>query len=376
MQATFHREGLLAACQIAHGVVPARDVKPVLRHLKILVQEGRGTLLATDTEVGVRLEVRGVQTSRPGETLVPADRFLSILRELTDDEVTLEAEAEKTLLHGQSSEFEMLGSDPADFPDFPDFAEEKYHELAAGVLRELIRRTLFAVSTGAAHYGATTGVLWELKEDKVRLVATDGHRLALAEGPAQAHAGHNAQQGLPVVPVKALSLLERNLQEPEETVRVSFRPNEVLLKTERATIYSRLVEGRFPEYERVLPQKCPHKVALTAGPLYAAVRQAAIMADEESKKVVFTFTPGKLRLEARGAAAGRSKVELVVPYEGKKFEIAFNPKLLSDMLRVLEEDTELSLEMTGAEKPALFRTPDNNYLYVVMPMQLGEYGER
>src|SRR5206468_12002024 len=110
-------------------------------------------------------------------------------------------------------------------------------------------------------------------------------RLAVIEGPATAHGGHDTKGQTPVVPTKAMSLLERNLQDPDEVVRVSLRPNEVLFKTERAMIYSRLVEGRYPAYREVFPKKQTVKVHLSVGPFYTAVRQAAVMTDEESKKV-------------------------------------------------------------------------------------------
>jgi DNA polymerase-3 subunit beta len=368
MKATCHREGLLAACQLVSVAVPARDVKPVLRNIKAIVDDDRCRLMATDTEVGVRMEVRGVKAEESGEALLPAARVVSILRESTDEEMTIEAGPDACVLRGQLNEFEMPGEDPTVFPEFPDFAEDRYHELTAGGLREMIRRTIFSVATEATRYGATTGVLWELEDGKARLVATDGRRLALSDGPATSHAGHSTKGQMPVVPVKAMTLLERNLQEPDETVRVSIRPNEVLMKTERAMIYSRLVEGRFPSYKQVLPQKHNHKIALTAGPFQTAVRQAAIMTDDESKRVVFHFARNKLTLQARGAGSGRSKVEMPLAYEGKAVEISFDPKFLIDMLRVLDPEAQLTLELVDGNSPALFRSEAGDYLYVVVPL--------
>jgi DNA polymerase-3 subunit beta len=368
MKATCHREGLLAACQLVSVAVPSRDIKPVLRNFKAVVDGDRCTLMATDTEVGIRMEVRSVKTDEPGEALLPAGRVLAILRESTDDEMTIEAGTDACLLRGQSNEFEMPAEDPAVFPEFPTFAEDKYHELTAGVLREMIRRTIFSVATEATRYGATTGVLWELEDSRARLVATDGRRLALCDGPATAHAGHTTKGQMPVVPVKAMTLLERNLHEDEEVVRIGIRPNEVLMKTERAMIYSRLVEGRFPNYKQVLPTKHNYKIALVAGPFQTAVRQAAIMTDEESKRVLFQFARGKLTLQARGVGSGRSKVEMPLEYDGKAVEISFDPKFLIDMLRVLDPATKLTLDLTDGNSPALFRTEGGDYSYVVVPL--------
>src|SRR5919204_504617 len=253
MKAVCQREALLSACQLASVAVASRDVKPILKNLKAIVEPERCTLMATDLELGIRLEVRSVKVEEPGEAILPTAKILSILRESTDEELVLEA-------------------------------------------------------------------------GRARLVATDGRRLALAEGPATAHGGHSTKGQMPVVPAKAMSLLERNLQEEDELVRVSLRTNDVLIKTERAMIVSRLVEGRYPDYKRVLPQKAAAKVPLTVGPFHTAVRQAAIMTDEESKRVVFTFAKKKLTLQASGAETGRSKVELPVEYDGKAIDISFDPR--------------------------------------------------
>src|SRR5262245_34768918 len=369
MKALCHREGLLAACQLASVAVASRDIKPILRNIKAVVEAERCTLMATDLELGIRLEVRSVRVEEPGEAILPTAKILSILRESTDEELTLEGGPDACVVRGQFNEFEMPGEDPSVFPDVTPFSEEKYHELTAGVLREMIRRTLFAAADAEhARFSATTGVLWELEGEQARLVATDGHGLALTEGPAAAHGGHSTKGQAPVVPAKAMSLLERNLQEEDEPVQVSFRPNEVLIRTERAMIVSRLVEGRFPDYRRVLPQKAAAKVPLTVGPFHTAVRQAAIMTDEDSKRVVFTFAKKKLTLQAHGPERGRSRVELPLEYDGKGVEISFDPKYVTEMLRVLDPDARLTLELEDGNKPALFRNEPGDYSYVVVPL--------
>jgi DNA polymerase-3 subunit beta len=230
----------------------------------------------------------------------------------------------------------------------------------------MIRRTIFAAATENPRY-AVTGVLWELEESVARLVATDGRRLAVMQGPATSHDGHDTKGQTHVVPTKAMQLLERNLQDPKEPVRVALRPNEALFKTERAMIYSRLVEGRYPPYREVFPKKPTVKVPLVVGPFYSAVRQAAVMTDEESKKVLFTFEKKKVTMQAQGATTGRSKVDLAVDYDHKPIKIAFDPKYLTEMLRVLNGDEPLTLELVDANTVGLFRVGEN-YSYIAMPL--------
>jgi DNA polymerase-3 subunit beta len=367
MKALCRREGLLSACQLASAAIPARrDVKPILSNIKAVADEGRCTLMATDLELGIRLDVAGLTIQEPGEAILPAARLVAILREARDDELSIEADPSACVVRGPSMEFEMPSEDPAQFPDLPTFAEEKFHEITAGTLREMIRRTVFAAAQETARY-SMTGVLWELEGETAKLVATDGRRLALAQGLATPHGGHTTKGQAPVVPSKAMNLLERNLQDDEETVKICLRPNEVLFRTERAVIYSRLVEGRFPDYRQVFPKKPAVKVALAATPFQAAVRQAAIMTDDDSKRVTFHFAKNKLTLQAQGVTAGRSKVELPVEYDAKAIDVNFNPAFLIDVLKVLPAEADLSLDLVDGASPALFKS-GANYSYLVMPL--------
>jgi DNA polymerase-3 subunit beta len=367
MRAICHREGLLAACQIANAALSSKDIKPILKNFKAIAGDGRCTLMATDLEIGIRLDVQGLTIEEPGEAILPAGRLIAILREARDAELSIEADPSSCLVKGASLEFELLSEDPSQFPDVPTFTEEKYHEITAGSLREMIRRTVFAAADDQGRY-SMTGVMWELEDGAARLVATDGKRLAIAQGVATAVGGHTTKGQMPVVPTKAMSLLERNLaDDAEETVRVSLRPNEVLFRTGRAIIYSRLVEGRFPDYRVVLPKKSATKVTFAAAPFQAAVRQAAIMVEEDSKRVNFRFGKNLLTLESQGATSGRSKVEFPIDYEGKAMTIGFNPNYLIEMLKVLPPDAELVADLIDDKTPVLFHS-GGNYRYLVMPL--------
>jgi DNA polymerase-3 subunit beta len=260
----------------------------------------------------------------------------------------------------------MPGEDAAEFPEIAGFKDEKYHEVTAGALREMIRRTVFAAARESARY-SMTGVLWEFSGEQIRLVATDGRRLAVATSSATNHGAADTKGATHVVPTKAMGLLERLLQDAAEPVRVVLRPNEALFQTERATLYTRLVEGRYPNYQEVIPKKAATKIPLDVSKFQSAVRQAAIMTDEESKRVIFTFGKGKVTLQADAGESGKSKVELPIDYDGKEIKIAFDANFVTDMLRVLPPDAALSLELVDSQTPALFRQ-GADYQYVVMPL--------
>ncbi|MCS6978384.1 MAG: DNA polymerase III subunit beta [Gemmatales bacterium] len=373
MKAVFDREALLHAFQTVSGVVPSRPVRPVLANGKLVVESDRAVLAATDLDaVGIRYEIRGVQVRQPGVVLAPCHQTASILKEMPDQEITLTGDEQRCVIEGSASEFEVPSEDPAQYPDVPSWQGENYHQIAAGVLRELITRTAFAAAVEGARY-ALNGVMWELGPERFRLVATDGRRLAVADAVGIMHGKHSTESQTPVVPTKAMTLIERSLTDPEEQVFVAFGPNEVLVKTSRAEVYGRLVEGRFPPYKEVFPKKHTARVKLTAGPFLAAIRQAATISDPESRGVSFAFGKGKVTLSSVASQAGRAKVEMPLEYDGKALQIAFDPRFLTDMLRVLEPDSELTLDLLDENSPALFRVGES-YQYIVMPLARSSAG--
>lgn len=366
MKLDCEREALLQDFQLVAAAAASKDVKPILKHVKAIAAGDRCTLMATDLELGIRLEVRSPKVVKPGEAILPTSRLLSILRESTDERLTIDGDSERVMVVGRSTEFEMPSDDPANFPDVPSFADGKYHELTAGSLRTMIHRTVFAAARESTRY-AMTGALWELEGDTARLVATDSKRLAIITGDAKSVGGHSTKDGQHLVPTKAMALLDRNLVDDAELVKVALKPNEVLFQAGRAIVYSRLVDGRYPPYKEIIPKKLAAKIPLAVGPFLAAVRQAAIMTDDETRKVSFRFAPGKLTLEAQGAGTGRSKVELALEYDGAKIDINFDPQFMIDMLKVLEPDDPLTLELSDSTRPAMFRS-GASYMYLVMPL--------
>jgi DNA polymerase-3 subunit beta len=367
MKATFDRESLLQGFQLAASVIPSRVVRPVLANVKLSAGPDRVVARATDLEsVGISYEIRGVRVEKAGDVLLPSGHTGTILRELPDQEVAIEGNGEGVWIRGAASEFQLPGEDPEHYPDVPGFSGDNYHQVQAGVLRELIHRTSFAVAQESVRY-ALSGVMWELGPERFRLVATDGRRLAVADGIGLMQGNHNTESVMPVVPSKAVTLIERNLSDPEEQVLVHFGPNEVLVKTSRAEIYGRLVEGRFPSYKDVLPKKRNAVVKVAAGAFHSAVRQAAAVNDPDSRRVQFDFGKGKVTLSSGGSERGRARVELPVEHEGKALQIGFDPRYLLDMLRVLDSDAEVVLELVDSESPAVFRV-GTAYVYVVMPL--------
>jgi DNA polymerase-3 subunit beta len=367
MKISFDREQFLPAFQAAATVAPSRSPKPILQNVKLDVTESGGILMATDMEVGIRLSVPGLDVSKPGSVILPVARFGSILRESSDDKLRLETTERGTTVKGDRSEFKLNAENPEEFPSVATFKEEKYHELPARLLKEFIRRTIFATDNESSRY-ALGGVLMEFHEEKIIAVGTDGRRLAKMEAAAKSHGGHLSGDTTTIIPSRSLQLIERILTEGDAEVQISARQNDVLVKTPRATIYSRLVEGRFPRWRDVFPQRHDAaKVDFNVGPFFSALRQAAIVTSDESRGIDFTFENGTIVLAASTAEVGQSRVELPVPYDGAKVTVTLDNRFVADFCKVLDPEKTFTFEFGDGDGPVLLTTGDG-YGYVVMPL--------
>ena len=366
MKIRCHRPSLAHAFQVVSGVVPARTPKDILKNVKLTVHDGSTTLIGTDQEVGIRCEVPGVEVESPGQTLLPTARVVSILRELTDDGVELELTGERVMIRAGRSEFTLAAEDADEFPDVAAFDAQQYHVVPSDVFQTGIRRTVPATDVESTRY-ALGGVLLELDAEKMTMVATDSRRLAVFTGPCRREGEAEAVESRPVIPSKAMTLIDRSIDEETEEVQVAVRGSDVLVKCGSSTIQSRLVEGRFPRYQDVIPTEWNAEVEVLAGPLYSAVRQAQIVTDEESRGVDFVFASDGLTLSSQAPDVGQSKIEIPISYGGEPLTITFDPRYIADFLRVLEPEAQVKLQLIDSESAAVFRCGDD-FLYVVMPL--------
>jgi DNA polymerase III subunit beta len=367
MKAVCEREKLLHAFQTAASVAPSRSPKPILQNLKLDVASDGVMLIGTDLEIGIRMEVEGFSVEEPGSIILPKDRFSRILSESSDEKLRLDNDGGKTCVRGDRSEFQLPSENPDEFPNVAVFGESKYHELPARFFRELIRRTIFATDTESSRY-ALGGVLIEFTENGIVAVATDGRRLAKQEGPAKSVGGHHQSERMTIIPTKALQLIERAIAGNEENVQLSARDNDLLLKSGKSTVYTRLVEGRFPKWRDVFPRReGATEVDLTVGPFHAAVRQAAIVTSEEHRGVDFVFGEGKLLLSSHGAELGESHVELPIAYNGGEIAVMLDPRYLMDFLRVLDAESNVTFLIRDSESAVVCSTNDG-YANVIMPL--------
>jgi DNA polymerase-3 subunit beta len=319
---------------------------------------------ATDLEVSLRGSIQQVEMKTKGDVLVPADKLMQIVRESADDTLVLEAEEQTCHVRGQDSHFEIYGQDPKEFPPIPDMEGSPDLEIETGVLVELIDKTIFASAKENTRY-AINGLLWEKRAKKLCFVATDGRRLARAQG-AIGKAGSEDRQV--IVPVKTIGVLQRIIAGAEGTVAVQFASNQIAIQSGNYVLSSALIEGQFPNYDEVIPKDNDKRVELNTEDLLSAVKRAALLTNEQSRGVRLSFNKESLVLSSRAPEQGEATVSMRINYEEDPVDIGFNPVFLTDALRVAGTPT-VFLELKEANRPGIIKA-GNNFMYVVMPVNL------
>ena len=353
------------------SVVPARSPKPVLENIKLVASASGGLeLMATDREVGLRCAGGGLaegEVEAPGEVLRPAAQASNIAREATTKDISVATEESKCIISYTGASYDFPCDNSADFPEMPGFSDKKAVTVAAGELKTMIARTVFAAAQEQARY-ALNGILFSLKGEVLRLVATDGRRLALVKGKAINKGGVAAE---PIIPTKAMALLEKLMVNPEEKVKVEMGDTQVVVQTAAATLSTRLIEGQFPNYEEVLPKDCDKTMTVPTAKLHSAIRRTALITAGESRSVRFSIKKDALLLSSLSLEGRHAAVEAEgAKYDAEPLDIAFNPDFFTDMLKVVG-DEEVTVSFKDSTSAALVKA-GKDYTYVVMPVQLQE----
>ncbi|MBL4849682.1 MAG: DNA polymerase III subunit beta [Planctomycetes bacterium] len=360
---------LADSVSLAASVSPTKSPRAVLQNLLLHGREGVLEVTGTDLEVAIRVRIEQVEILQDGLLLVNAARFLQILRELSGEqvEVTTDERAGCTIATGDAR-FQVLGEDASDFPELQDWPSEGTFSLPAPKLVDMIRRTAFATHAEKTRY-AMNGILLDLKDERVHLVATDGKRLALCERSLDFTVEKPVHV---VVPTKGMTLLQRVLGTSEEEIQLSIEDNQVHIKTSNALLSCRLVQGHFPPYEEVVPKDHDKPLTLPREAFLSALRRASLLATKDSQAVRFRFGREGLELTARVPEVGESRVQFPLDFPYDDLEIGFNPSYFADVLKVIGT-TEFLLELKDERSAAVVReeSEGHRYVYLVMPLSLG-----
>ena len=367
MKANFNRAALSEALGLLTSVVPSRTPKPILSCVQITAEEKEVRICATDLEVGINYLISEVQVEKPGEVIVPADRLAPIVRESVDEVLVLEAAEGACEIKGADSHFTIYGHEPGQFPIVPDFEGTAEIKIALTTLQAGIEQSLFATAKESSRY-AINGVLWEIKDKKLLLVATDGRRLARCR-VSLASAPKGETPANIIVPAKAMGLLDKIGGSEKDSVAVKLIDNQVLMSCANVVISSNLVEGNFPKYEDIIPADYDKKLKLSTEAVLSAVRRASLLTSEESRGIKLSVQKDKMVFSSRAPEAGDAQVDMPIDYKGEPIDIGFNPQFLIDVLRVIKTP-EFELDLGQPDRPGLIKS-GTNFLYVLMPINLG-----
>ena len=361
------QDKVLAALQSVAGIVERRHTLPVLANVLIRKTAGEVQLTTSDLEIQIRTQVDLGGDDAAFSTTVGARKLIDILRTLPSDQlVSLESAQNKLILKGGKSKFTLQTLPAEDFPlvqEAPSFGPA--FSVPQKTLKSLLNQVSFSMAVHDIRY-YLNGILFVAEGKKLSLVATDGHRLAFASAELDVEVPKQEV----ILPRKTVLELQRLLSDKDGAIELQFAANQARFRFEGMEFVTKLVEGKFPDYNRVIPRNHPNILILGRSALLAALQRAAIMTSEKFKGVRLNLERGSLRVAANNADQEEAVDELDIQYDGSAIEIGFNVSYLIDALSNMSQDM-VRLELNDGNSSALLTIPDNEHFkYVVMPMRI------
>ena len=364
MKIMCKKEDLVNGINTVQNAVSTKSTLPILSNILLDASNDILTLTGTDLDMGIMCKVP-VKVSEPGALTIPAKKFADIIKELPDAEITIITKKNNTFtISCKTAVFKIMGLPKEDFPKFPDFKNKKTAKLEQAVLKNMISMTSFAVSKDETRY-ILNGVFFVIKDGVVKLVATDGRRLAMMEMEV---AIPKAMDEHVIVPTKTMQELNKNLSDGGE-VEVIFSENQILFNLGETVIISRLIEGEYPDYDQVIPKEGKNKVSVNREDLLLATKRVGLLTNLGSQAIQFDIHKNGVVISKNSPDIGEAKEELGASYSGSDLSIGFNPAYIIDVLKNIKDEGVVLELGTSAEKPGVIRTKDK-YIYVVLPMQL------
>ncbi len=368
MKFTITREQLLEGLNAVTAAVPTKTTLPVLANILVEAVKDGLRLSGTDLDIAVGTTVPA-SVDQEGAITLPARKLLELVRELPSAgiRVTTQGEQRVTIECGRSK-FKLLGLPKEEFPAFPQVVFDGASKTTARDLQKLVAHVAFAASTEESR-PILNGVLWQLLADRMRMVATNGHRLAKMEIPLQ---GAASQQGELIVPPKALEQV-RKLFGPDDEIEIGRSENHLAFRSATTQVFTRLIEGPYPNYEQVIPRENDKAATAEKASLIAALRRMSIVASDQTHRIRMSFSDGSCKLSVTTPDLGEAQEEITVSYEGEPLDIGFNANYLLEVLKFMPtEEVRLTFkapERAATVEPVGWDDPAA-YMTLVMPLRL------
>jgi DNA polymerase-3 subunit beta len=355
----------------SQSVVEKKGTMPILLNVLIETKDNGISITATDLEIGIKGQYKG-EVQKPGNITLSAKKLYEVVKELPEKDVSFRMKENQWVeVKSGKSVFNIMGVSAETFPSFPAYEEEEFMAMEASVLREMIDKTIFAVSTDESRYNLT-GVFFtkhkEEEDQKMRMVATDGYRLSLIDRTMKTEIP-GLEKGI-LLPKKGLAELSRLLEEEGDQVWIKLKNNNLIIKKENVVLIMRLLDAEFPDYNQVIPTQTKRHIRMKRGHLLESLKRVSILSSEKTKGVKFHFGENLLELSSYNPDFGEAKEEVSVEYKGEELTVGFNYRFVLEVLNILKSE-EIIMEFEDGVSPAVIRPAnDEKHTCVVMPMRI------
>lgn len=366
MRFSVNREDILKELQLLQGIVEKRNTMPILANIFVNTREDEVELTGTDLEVGLKTHF-SAHVEDPGAFTVSGKKVFEIVRSLPEgQDVSFQENQDLTLqITSGMSRFKVLCLPKDDYPQVPEPKFEKKIQLPLDKVRGMIDRVYYSITQEQRYY--LNGALMILNDKKMELVSTDGHRLSFTSMVFEELALEGEIRG--IVSKKTLSELRKF---ENENVAFDLDENNLFFKVGNRTLISRIIEGKFPNYQAVIPKGNPNLVPISRDEMSQSIRRVALLSTERSKGIKLTIAPGQIRLFSSNPEIGEAQDRVAVDYSGPEIEIGFNSQYLLDFLSTVKSE-KVVMEIKDENSAVLMRPevePDSEYLHVLMPMKI------
>ena len=372
MQFTIEKEIFLKALGRVQGIVEKRNTIPILSNVLIEADDKAIRLTATDLEVGMQASYPA-QVDTPGKITVSAKKLYEIIKELPEQAISFKAKENGWIeIRCGKALFNIVGLSPEEFPYFPNPAQGTYLALSGTQLKEMIEKTSFAISTDESKYNLS-GIYFKMltleNKNFLRLVATDGHRLSLIQREVSPATISELEKGV-IFPRKGIFELKKMADEDEGMIDLGFMDNNAVVRRGQTIVIMRLVDGEFPDYNRVVPKNNELVATIDRENILHALRRMSILSSEKSRGIKINLSHNSLEISSSNPEFGDAREDLEISYQGPDLSIGFNARYLIDILQALHQE-EIELHLRDNLSPGLLQPKeDESYLAVVMPMRL------
>ena len=356
----------------SQSVVERKGTMPILLNVLIETKDNGISITATDLEIGIKGQYPG-EVRTPGNITLSAKKLYEVVKELPEKDVSFRMKENQWVeIKSGKSVFNIMGVSAETFPSFPAYEEEEFMALEASVLREMIDKTIFAVSADESRYNLTGVFFTRHKQDedqKMRMVATDGYRLSLIDRAMKTEIPE-MEKGI-LLPKKGLAELSRLLEEEAGSqVWIKLKNNNLIIKKENVVLIMRLLDAEFPDYNQVIPNQTRRHIRMKRGHLLESLKRVSILSSEKTKGVKFHFGENLLELSSYNPDFGEAKEEVSAEYKGEELTVGFNYRFILEVLNILDSE-EIIMEFEDGVNPAIIRPAnDENHTCVVMPMRI------